>query len=180
MGACRTVFIRGPRKGQPATGTTRGAKLHRLAGEQVCDACKEAVNAKARVNDRQRRQAAGASPMIDGHHSAQTRARLASYTGSRAAGYRHGWAATPTYISWAAMKNRCDSPANASYQYYGGRGITYEPRWVDFVAFLADMGERPSLDHSIDRIDGTGNYVPGNVRWATREEQNANRCRRCR
>jgi hypothetical protein len=65
-----------------------------------------------------------------------------------------------------------------SYPQYGGRGITVCERWrSDFSAFLADMGERPSLDHSIDRLDNDGNYEPGNCRWATRSEQQQNKRR---
>jgi hypothetical protein len=56
------------------------------------------------------------------------------------------------------MKKRCEQPSHDSYQYYGGRGIRVCDRWRDcFDNFLADMGPKPSPDHSIDRIDNDGN-----------------------
>jgi hypothetical protein len=49
-------------------------------------------------------------------------------------------------------------------------------RWSrNFEAFLRDVGPRPSVRHSLDRIDVNGHYEPGNVRWATPEQQKTNR-----
>lgn len=74
------------------------------------------------------------------------------------------------------MKKRCHNPANKDYVRYGGRGIVVCRRWrEDYAAFAADVGPRPSKRHTLDRIDNDGNYEPGNVRWATPEQQWRNR-----
>lgn len=114
-------------------------------------------------------------PMAGKHHSDEAKAKLATYSGEKASSYKHGWSRTPTYKTWTSMIGRCEDPRNASYKTYGGRGIVVCERWHDFENFLADMGERPSLDHSIDRIEANGHYEPGNCRWLTRAEQNARR-----
>jgi hypothetical protein len=109
-------------------------------------------------------------------HTPEARARLATYTGQKASAFKHGWSTTLTYKSWISMIERCTDPRNASYNRYGGRGITVCDRWRrSFEAFLEDMGERPSMDHQIDRIDSDGNYTPTNCRWLTRSENNARR-----
>ncbi len=79
----------------------------------------------------------------------------------------------PTYRSWQAMKRRCDAPKDKYWKRYGGRGISYDPRWASFDMFLADMGPRGD-GLTLDRIDNDGNYEPGNCRWATASEQRRN------
>lgn len=82
---------------------------------------------------------------------------------------------SPTYNSWLAMRSRCHRRGAAGYERYGGRGITVCDRWRnDFAAFLGDMGERPA-GMTLDRVDVNGDYEPGNCRWATLAEQQANR-----
>lgn len=74
------------------------------------------------------------------------------------------------------MLSRCHKRSNRAYKRYGGRGIKVCDRWrEDFKNFLADVGYRPSPKHSLDRIKNNQGYKPGNVRWATRSEQNNNR-----
>lgn len=79
------------------------------------------------------------------------------------------------YGTWYAMIKRCVAVSDSSYGEYGGRGIAVCDRWRDsFAAFLHDMGQRPSPDHSIERKDNSSGYHPGNCVWATRVEQQNN------
>lgn len=95
---------------------------------------------------------------------------------------RHGHAkrnaASLTYRSWRKMMARCRDPKSNRYALYGGRGIKVCERWASsFSNFLAEMGERPSKAHSIDRIETDGNYQPGNCKWSTALEQRHNQRR---
>ena len=102
-------------------------------------------------------------------------------------GARHHNTSTPEYRSWKSMKARCATPSDVSYASYGGRGIRVCIRWKgSFVEFMEDMGPKPTVYHSIDRINNYGGYWCGrceecmangwefNCRWATQKEQAAN------
>lgn len=94
--------------------------------------------------------------------------------------FRHGYAVkgkvAPEYKIWCGMIDRCERPGSSVYRHYGGRGVRVAARWREsFAAFLSDVGPRPSPSHQIDRINSGGHYEPGNVRWATSQEQQRNR-----
>jgi len=83
----------------------------------------------------------------------------------------HGQSKKRSYRIWTLMMNRCFNPKNASWRYYGGRGITVCDRWQSYENFAEDMEEPPSKQHSIDRKNSDGNYGPDNCQWATPMEQ---------
>ena len=84
----------------------------------------------------------------------------------------HGLSHSPEYVAWVNMCARCHNPKNPRFKQYGGRGISVCAEWREsFESFIAALGRRPSPSHSLDKINNDGNYEPGNVRWATRQEQ---------
>jgi len=93
---------------------------------------------------------------------------------SREAHTKHGGSWRPEYKVWKALRRRCLCSTDKQYHDYGGRGIKVCQAWDDFSVFFNDVGPRPSAAHSIDRIDNEKGYEPGNVRWATHQQQNSN------
>lgn len=105
-----------------------------------------------------------------GCNQAQTGERSLSH------GHARGRKGTETYRSWLAMRRRCLNAKSDNWHKYGALGVTVCRAWADsFEAFLADMGERPA-GMTLDRYPNpSGNYEPGNCRWATSLEQRHNR-----
>lgn len=81
----------------------------------------------------------------------------------------HGFSHLPEYEIWIGIKKRCG--VDPDYL-----SISIHPSWEsDFVAFYSHVGPRPTPRHSIDRINNIGNYEPGNLRWATLQQQARNK-----
>lgn len=90
----------------------------------------------------------------------------------------HGRSRTKDYRAWWSMKYRCLNKKCKDYGDYGGRGIqVYEPWIHSFANFLSYIGPCPDdgIKYSVDRENVNGNYEPGNVRWATDEQQARNK-----
>lgn len=86
---------------------------------------------------------------------------------------KHGCTGTPEYRCYKSARSRCNNPHSKDYKNYGGRGIKF--LFNSFETFYAALGQRPSLIYTLDRPNNDGHYEKGNVRWATRLEQNHNR-----
>lgn len=116
------------------------------------------------------------SHLTTGHSKSCGCATREATAARNAASAKHGMWQTPEFAAWMSMLRRCYTPSTPRYADYGGRGITVCDEWrKDFKAFFEHVGHRPSAAHSLDRIRNSEGYKPGNVRWATDEEQNNNR-----
>ena len=83
--------------------------------------------------------------------------------------------ASSEYRSWQMMKNRCLNPKCQDFSYYGGRGITVCPEWMEFDNFIRDVGAKPAPELTLERRDADLGYTSENCYWATRKEQAQNR-----
>lgn len=91
---------------------------------------------------------------------------------------RHGYTKgghKSEYNTWVNIRARCFNKKHKSYHDYGARGISVCERWLKFDDFIADIGDKPSPKHSIERKDNNGNYEPDNCKWATKTQQARNK-----
>ena len=87
-------------------------------------------------------------------------------------GHTSGNVVSVEYKTWYSIVGRINNPNNNSYHNYGGRGIKMDARWDikqggSFENFLEDMGERPSSNHTFERVDVNGHYTKDNCVWET-------------
>lgn len=87
---------------------------------------------------------------------------------------KHGSCREAAYVSWKSMMDRCENTSSKDYPRYGAVGIRVCDKWKDVKKFIEDMGPRP-IGTTIDRIDNSKGYEPGNCRWATCSLQNRNK-----
>lgn len=84
----------------------------------------------------------------------------------------HGMSNTAEYKRWKTIKKRCTNPNNRDYKYYKGK---LHSDWEkDFMAFYNHIGPMPDEKATVDRIDSSKGYEPGNVRWISATLQKRN------
>ncbi len=87
----------------------------------------------------------------------------------------HGETNTKLWKTWKGIVERTTSKNSANYKKYGAKGIGIYENWLIYKNFADYIGNPPTENHSIDRIDNLKGYFPNNIRWATAKEQACNR-----
>lgn len=94
---------------------------------------------------------------------------------------KHNKTGTPEHTAWLSMIQRCSNPNNKRYEHYGLRGIKVCNEWScsleGFTNFLRDLGERPSEDYTLERLNVNEDYTPDNCVWIEKNKQSRNRRR---
>lgn len=91
----------------------------------------------------------------------------------------HGLRNNKLYHVWRGMLDRTTNKNNKRWGAYGGKGVKVCPEWESFYTFYdwaKANGYKPDCDLSIDRINNDGDYEPSNCRFATRSQQQNNKC----
>jgi len=81
---------------------------------------------------------------------------------------------TKEYKAWQSCLSRIRNKNNKDYDKYSKFNNDVE-FMGNFLMFLNEIGPAPGDEYSVDRIDTTQGYRSGNIRWATRSEQQKNK-----
>lgn len=87
---------------------------------------------------------------------------------------KHGLSYSRQHKIWTNMKTRCNNPKIRGYKDYGGRSISYDPKWETFGGFWEDMEEGYSDSLTLERRDTNKNYCKENCTWVSPELQPRN------
>lgn len=83
---------------------------------------------------------------------------------------------TKVYSAWKNAQFRCYNDDYSSTDQYKGRGITMSNEFLgDFETFYAYVGDPPSVEYTLERVDVNGNYERGNLIWTLPEYQARNK-----
>lgn len=80
------------------------------------------------------------------------------------------------YSKWQAMRTRTTNPKQSNYRWYKNIGSDAYKNFIDFYddlypAFVEASKTIPKEELSLERIDNTKNYEPGNCTWISRRDQ---------
>jgi hypothetical protein len=81
----------------------------------------------------------------------------------------------PMYHTWSGMVQRTTNPKSTGYKWYGGKGVTVDPAWLDFTTFMTDMEPTWFKGGTLERLDNDLGYTKSNCKWITRAEQSLNK-----
>lgn len=88
---------------------------------------------------------------------------------------KHKMSTTRQYMIWHDMGRRCDQEQRSGYENYGGRGISYDPKWTSFEGFWEDMSEGYSDEMELERLNVNLDYCKDNCEWVLDKEQAKNK-----
>lgn len=89
---------------------------------------------------------------------------------------------TPEWRTWKHIIQLCTNPNTSGRSYYYDKGIKLDDLFMPdpaskykaikslprgYVNFLKCVGRKPGNAYYLARIDKTGNYMPGNIKWMT-------------